>query len=171
MFRAIYAHHQEVELYWCSIWHLQFSPNLYTRRLLTDFFFSFFAYFFLELILKAHEKILYRVCNKIFELAILDSYQRDAHLLYFTIYFLHSSTRFEHSMLIIRRFGCVDAASGIVLSVSGRPVHRLGENCREVLSQPVHRTATDWEDDTRCCINTIQPPDDEHIMLETCRGM
>jgi len=21
MFRALYAHHQEVELYWCSIWH------------------------------------------------------------------------------------------------------------------------------------------------------
>jgi len=34
----------------------------------------------------------------------------------------------------------------------------------------VHRTATDWEDDTRCCINAIQPPDDEHITLETCRG-
>jgi len=27
------------------------------------------------------------------------------------------------------------------------------------------------EDDTRCCINTIQPPDDEHILLETCRGL
>ena len=26
-------------------------------------------------------------------------------------------------------------------------------------------------DDTRCCINTIQRPDDEHIMLETCRGL
>jgi len=26
-------------------------------------------------------------------------------------------------------------------------------------------------DDTRCCINTIQPPDDEHIMFETCRGL
>jgi len=23
-------------------------------------------------------------------------------------------------------------------------------------------------DDARCCISTIQPPDDEHIMLETC---
>jgi len=26
-------------------------------------------------------------------------------------------------------------------------------------------------DDTRCCINTIQPPDYEHIMLKTCRGL
>jgi hypothetical protein len=32
-------------------------------------------------------------------------------------------------MLIIRRLNCIDAASGIVLSISGLPVHRLGENC------------------------------------------
>ena len=31
-------------------------------------------------------------------------------------------------MLIIRRMNCNDAASGIVLSVSGRPVNSLGEN-------------------------------------------
>jgi hypothetical protein len=30
-------------------------------------------------------------------------------------------------MLIIRRIKCIDTASGIVLSVSGHPVHRLGE--------------------------------------------
>ena len=30
-------------------------------------------------------------------------------------------------MLIIRSVNCIDAASGIVLSVSGRPVHRLRE--------------------------------------------
>jgi hypothetical protein len=28
-------------------------------------------------------------------------------------------------MLIIRRLNCIDAASGNVLSVTGRPVHRL----------------------------------------------
>ena len=33
----------------------------------------------------------------------------------------------------------IDAASGIILSVSGRPVHILRER---VLSQPVHRMAT-----------------------------
>jgi len=26
-------------------------------------------------------------------------------------------------------------------------------------------------DDTKCCINTIQPPDDGYIMFETCRGL
>ena len=66
----------------------------------------------------------------------LDNDQLDAHLLYFTIRPLQSSTCFEHYMLIIRRLKCIDAASGIVLSVSGRPVHRLRENCRAVLSQP-----------------------------------
>jgi len=71
----------------------------------------------------------------------LDNDQLDAHLLYFTIYLLHSSTCFEHYMLIIRRLNCIDAVSGIMLSVSGRPVRRLRENC--VLSQPVHRMATD----------------------------
>ena len=58
----------------------------------------------------------------------LDNDQRDSHLLYFTIYLLHFSTCFEHYMLIIRRLNCIDAASDIVLSVSGRLVHRLGEN-------------------------------------------
>jgi len=38
----------------------------------------------------------------------LDSDQRDAHLLYFTIYLLHSFTCFEHYMLIIRRLNCVE---------------------------------------------------------------
>ena len=66
------------------------------------------------------------------------------------------------------------------LSVSGRPVHRLREN--EVLSQPAHEVLRRLQmlrteqpltenDDTRCCINTIQPPDDEHIILETCRRL
>ena len=57
----------------------------------------------------------------------LDSDQLDAHLLYFTIRPLQSSKCFEHYMLIIRRLNCIDVASGIVLSVSDRPVHRLRE--------------------------------------------
>ena len=73
----------------------------------------------------------------------LDNDQLGAHLLCFTIRPLQSSTCFEHYMLIIRRLNCIDAASGIVLSVSGHPVHRLRENCGAVLSQPVHRTVTD----------------------------
>ena len=89
-------------------------------------------------------------------LTSLDNDQLDAHLLYFTIRPPQSSTCFEHYMLVTRRLNRIDAASGIVLSVGGRLVHR---------------TATDWEDDTRCCINTVQYPDDEHVMHETCRGL
>ena len=73
----------------------------------------------------------------------LDNDKLDAHLLYFTMRPLQSSTCFENYMLIIRRLNCIDAASGIVLSVSGRSVHKLRENCSAVLSQLVHRTATD----------------------------
>ena len=39
------------------------------------------------------------------------------------------------------------------------------------LSQPVHETATYTCDDTRCCIIQFLPPDDEQIVLETCRGI
>jgi len=39
------------------------------------------------------------------------------------------------------------------------------------LSQPVHGTATYRCDDTRCCIIQFWPPDNEHILLETCRGI
>ena len=39
-----------------------------------------------------------------------------------------------------------------------------------VLSQPAHRT-TYRCDDTRGCIIQFLPPDDEHMVLETCRGV
>ena len=58
-------------------------------------------------------------------------------------------------------------ASGIITLVGGRPVCRL----KEVFSQPVHGTATYKCDDTRCCIIHFRPPDDEHVVLETCKGI
>ena len=70
----------------------------------------------------------------------IDNDQLDTQLLYFTIRPLQSSTCFDHYMFIIRRLNCIDAASGIVLSVSGLSVHSL-----RVLSQPVHRTASYWK--------------------------
>jgi len=68
----------------------------------------------------------------------LDNDQLDAHFLYFTVRPLQSFTCFKNYMIIIRGLNCIDAASGIVLSVSGRPVHRL-----RVLFQLVQLTATD----------------------------
>ena len=38
-------------------------------------------------------------------------------------------------------------------------------------AQPVHGTSTYKCDDTRGCIIQFWPPDDEHMVLETCRGM
>ena len=71
-------------------------------------------------------------------------------------------------MLIVRRLNCIDAASGII-TISQWP---SGAQVERELSQPVHRTATYREDDTRCCINTTETPDDdEHVMLETCIGL
>ena len=64
-------------------------------------------------------------------------------------------------MLIIRRLNCIDAASGIV-TLSKRLSAAHVDLCT---GQPL----TD-SDDTRCSTNTIQLPDDEHIMLEKCRG-
>ena len=40
-----------------------------------------------------------------------------------------------------------------------------------VVSQPVQGTATYRCDDTSCCVIQFWPPDDEHIVLETCRGI
>ena len=56
----------------------------------------------------------------------------------------------------------------LVLShyVGGPPVHRLIKD-----SQPVHGMATYRCDDTRVCIIHFWSPDDEHVVLETCRGM
>jgi len=50
-------------------------------------------------------------------------------------------------------------ASGIITPIGGRSV------------QPVHGTATYRYDDTRGCIIQFCPPEDEHMVLETCRGM
>ena len=59
-------------------------------------------------------------------------------------------------MLIIRTLNCIDAASGIELQF---PLNLC-------TGPPLTES-----DNIRCCINTIQPPDDEHIMLETCREL
>ena len=59
----------------------------------------------------------------------LDNDQLDAQLLYFTIHPLQSSTCFEHYMLIIRRLNALMQHLVSSLSVSGRSVRRLRQNC------------------------------------------
>ena len=73
-------------------------------------------------------------------------------------------------MLIIRRLNYTDAASGIVNLSKWPSGAQVEKELQFSLSLCTGRPLTD-SDDTRCCINTIQPPDDEHIMLKTCRGL
>ena len=47
---------------------------------------------------------------------------------HFIISLLYASTCFEHYVLIIRRSKLYYTASGIITTVGGRPVHRLGEH-------------------------------------------
>jgi len=56
----------------------------------------------------------------------------------------------------------VNTASGILTlkQVSG-----------PVGGRPVYGTVTYRCDDTRCCLIQFRPPDDEHCVLETCRGV
>ena len=65
----------------------------------------------------------------------------------------------------------IDAASGIITVskwLSGAQVER--ELVGLYLNLCTRRPLTE-SDDTRCCINTIQYPDDEHIILVTCTGL
>ena len=79
---------------------------------------------------------------------------------------------FRAQVLIVRRPKLYYTASGIITPIGGRPVDRLREGSMDpVLSQPVHRTATYRCNDTRDCIVQFWLPDDEHMVLETCRGM
>ena len=84
--------------------------------------------------------------------------------------YYNSSTCFEHYMLIIRRLNCIDAASGIVTLSKWPSGAQVERELQLSLNLCTGRQLTE-SDDTRCCIITIQPPDDEHIMLETCTGL
>ena len=69
------------------------------------------------------------------------------HKICFTVSLFHASTCFEHYVLIVRRSKLYYIASSILTPIGGRPVHRLREDSQ------------------------FGPPDDEHMVLEICRGM
>jgi len=78
------------------------------------------------------------------------------HKISFTVSLFHASTCFEYHVLIVRTSKLYYTASGIITPIGGRPVHG---------------TTTYICDDTRGCIIQFLPPDDEHMLLETCRDM
>jgi len=71
-------------------------------------------------------------------------------------------------LYMFRATSCSSSGSQILLiqhllsslSISGRSLHRFRENCFS-LNLCTGRSLTEG-DDTRCCINTLWPPDDEH---------
>ena len=91
----------------------------------------------------------------------VSNYQLNAHFLYsITIFMSHYNPRHVSSstMLIFRRTNCITAASGIVTL------------CKRLHSKWVESSALNpctvqpftESDDTRCCSDTICPPEDEH---------
>jgi len=74
-------------------------------------------------------------------------------------------------MLIIRKLNCTDAASGIVTLKSVAVRFTGSERTHEIILNLCTGRPLTESDDTRCCISTIKPRDDEHVMLETCRGL
>ena len=96
---------------------------------------------------------------------LVSNYQLNAQFLYsITIYMLHYNPRHVSSstLLIFRRSNCIITASGIVTFCKrpySTPVEsRLRESA---LNRHTVRPFTE-SDDTRCCNNTIWPPEDEH---------
>ena len=99
---------------------------------------------------------------------------------------LYSSTCFEHYVFINRRSKLHYTASVIITLCRwpcGAPVHRTA-TCRVwwyqgasdshlqsvVIPRCIGRPPSECGD-TRCCIIQFWPPGDEHIVLETCRGI
>jgi len=90
---------------------------------------------------------------------ILVTDQHKAQILFFIISLLYSSICFEHYVLIIWRSKCIIRQLVSSPSAGGRP------------NALVHRTATCWGWRYQMLYNTLWPPDDEHIVLETYRGI
>ena len=102
--------------------------------------------------------------------------QLDAQLHHIILFYYYNPIHvLSNSVLIIKRSDCINTASGIVFSVSDCPVCRLRRNWlgwvgvlfeSTVPSQPAHWTVSYRDYTTRCCINTIWPPDDEQSCLK-----
>ena len=76
------------------------------------------------------------------------------HKFFISIHLLHSSTCFEHYCAHLQEDSCISTASGIVT------VFRwlFSTQVKRLLSEQSPKES----DDTRCCTNTIWPPEDEH---------
>ena len=83
-------------------------------------------------------------------------------MLHYTPQHVSSST-----LLIIRRTNCITTASGIVTLCKQPYSMRVESGLQSALHPHTVRPFTE-SDNTRCCNNTICPPEDEH---STARNM
>ena len=82
---------------------------------------------------------------------------------------LHYNPRHVSSstMLIFRTTNCITTASGIVTLCKQLYSMQVESGLQSALNRPTVQPFTE-SDDTRCCNNTICPPEDEH---STARNM
>ena len=81
-----------------------------------------------------------------------------------TIYLLHYCPQHVSSinMPIFRRKNCIHTASGIFALCKRLHSTLVESGLQSALNQCTAQMFTESED-TRCCVNTIFPPDDEHV--------
>ena len=98
----------------------------------------------------------------------LDNDQLDTHVLYFILHM------FIIILYMFRALYAHHQEVELYWCIWYRHSWKVTVQCTDWKS-PLSICASDGQtlesDDTRCCISTVHPPDDEHIMLETCRGL
>ena len=104
---------------------------------------------------------------------LFSSYQLHAHFLYsITIYMLHHNPQHvsSSSLLIFRRTNCIITASGIV-TLCKRPYSMPFESgLQSALNRHTVRPFTE-SNHTRCCNNTICPPEDKQSTARNMLGI
>ena len=84
------------------------------------------------------------------------------HKFFILIHSLHPSTCFKHYCVHPQEVKFVLLQHPVSsLSLGDCSVHRLRKDCSTVLSKPTEQSPKQ-SDETRCCTNTIWPPEDEH---------
>ena len=103
---------------------------------------------------------------------VSDNDQLDTQLLYFILQCVYYNPVYVSNIICSSSGSLILLMQHLVSSLSEGdcPVHRLRENSDFSLNLCTGRSPSE-SNDTRCCINTIKPYDDEHLMLETCIGL
>jgi hypothetical protein len=84
----------------------------------------------------------------------------------FVLYYYNACTCFQHYVFITRRSKLYYTATGII-TLCRWPSGAHFERGLNLCTGPPPAEC----DDTSCCIIQFSPSDDEHIVLETCRGI